>query len=78
MTTSDNTLDTISDPYFISAAAGLETPSGRLLVHPIEDGPWEEWISCGQVPGEADDKLYKSKWYRKGRIGTLVQLGDTE
>ena len=78
MTTIENTVDTVSDAYFISAAAGMETPSGRVLVQPVVDGPWEEWISCGQVPGEADDKLYKSKWYRKGRAGTLVQMRDTE
>ena len=72
-------MDTITDPYFIAAVKGKELPSGMLLVQPKDgDNAWEEWHPCGQLPGEAEDRLYKSKWYRKGRTGSFVELGGGE
>ena len=57
--------DTITDPYFVQAFQGKETEDGDLLVQPEKEGEWEKWKPCGQVVGELDDRLYKSKWYRK-------------
>ena len=71
-------MNTLSDPYFVAAVRGREMPSGTLLVLPAAEGPWEEWASCGQQRGEAGDLLYKSKWYRKVRSGTVSQLGGEE
>ena len=57
--------DTITDPYFVNAFAGKEMEDGGLLVQSEKDGEWEKWKPCGQVLGEAEDRLYKSKWYRR-------------
>ena len=68
--------DTITDPYFVNAADGEELKTANaLLVRPsAETDVWEGWYPCGQMPGEADDKLYQSKWYRRRYVGTRAEV----